>query len=129
MSTPAAQIVATGTPVTNRLGVGAVAGNTVTFGGYTLAPNQPGWRLSSSTGGPGFVSGTWQFGVQSDAGGTRPAQGAFYRSASGGEGGGGGGGYYDEYTEAPQASLGLSKMGWILLGLIATLLLTDRKGG
>lgn len=127
MSTPAAQIVATGTPITTRLGTGAVVGNTVTFGGYTLGPNQPGWTLTSSTGGPGFVTGTWRSGAAGSVPEVLPAQGAFYRSGRTGAGSGGGD-YEGEYAEVPMQtqSFRLSKGGWILLGLVATLLIKGK---
>ena len=128
MSTPAAQIVATGTPNTSQLGVGAVAGNTVTIGGVTLAPNQPGWTLVSSQGGPGSVSGTWQYGV-AQAAQDLPVQGAFYRSGSGAGGGGGGGedeGLFD-FASGDSANSQLTGMGWALVAFIATLLLTKKR--
>jgi len=125
MPTPA-QIVVSGTPNTSQLGVGAIAGNTVTIGGLTLAPNQPGWSLVSSQGGPGYVSGVWQLGSDA-APGVMPAQGAFYRSGSGGSGGGISG---EDNTANGVLSTSrpfqLSKTGGLLLGLIATLMLTDK---
>lgn len=129
MPAPAAQIVASGTPVTNQLGVGAVAGNAITMAGLTLAPSQPGWQLVSSQGGPGAVSGTWQFGTTAKSG-ELPVQGAFYRSAGGaGSGDGGGGDSNEGFTtdESPGGSVRLSKTGWVLLGILVTLILTDKS--
>lgn len=127
MSTPAAQIVASGTPVTNQPGTGAVSGNAITMAGLSLAPNQPGWTLVSSQGGPGVVSGTWQFGLTAQPG-AFPAQGAFYRSGTGGSGGGGGEGDSEIYSEPGRPAPGsrITRTGWILIGLLATLLLTDK---
>lgn len=113
----------------NALAQGGIAGNLLTFGGLTLGPDSSGWSLVSGQGGPGYVSGTWQYG--SDAHGNAPAQGAFYRSGTGGAGGSGGGGeaeieYGSEVYSNTQSQPGLGKAGWIILGLIATLILTDR---
>lgn len=130
MPIPATQIVNSGTPITNVLGVGAVAGNVVTIGGVALGPNQPGWALISSQGGPGFVNGQWQYGSSNPA--VAPAQGAFYRSGSGaGSGGGSGGSENEGLPELPgkgftAGGYRITKTGWILIGLIATLLLTDK---
>lgn len=123
MSTPAAQIITSGTPVTSQLGTGAVAGNAVTIGGLTLAPNQPGWRLSTSQGGPGFVSGTWQYGAPQVIR-DYPAQGARYRSSTGGAGSGGS--YEDDAEPASQAGFQLTGTGWLIIGLLATLILTGK---
>lgn len=126
MPTPAAQIITSGTPVTNQLGVGAIAGNAVTIGGLSLAPNQPGFTLVSSKGGPGFVAGTWQLGPTL-TGGDLPAQGAFYRSGSGGSGGGGGNEETDFSTmESSRNGAAMTKTGWIVIGLIAAFLLTEK---
>ncbi len=124
MPIPATQIVSSGTPITNQLGVGAVSGNAIAIGGLTYGPNQPGWNLIASQGGPGFVTGTWQYGAGETAR-TLPAQGAFYRSGSGA---GGGGNDEDLLPEAfsNTSAQGITKAGWVIIGLIATLLLTDK---
>lgn len=129
MPTPTGQIAVSGTPNTSQQGTGAVAGNAITIGGLTLAPNQPGWTLIQSVGGQGFVGGTWKYSsnVQPQA---LPVQGAFYRSGTGGSGGGGGSGdsevgFYEQGT--PPQNFQLSKTGWLILGLLTTLLLTDKK--
>lgn len=127
MSTPAAQITTSGTPITSQPGTGAVAGNAITISGLTLAPSGPGWVLVSSQGGPGQVSGTWQYGSIAQPG-MYPAQGAFYRSGRGGTGGGGGDNDTDIYAmpDLQPSGFQLTNAGWLLIGLIATLLLTGK---
>ncbi len=122
MSTPAIHFIQSGTPITARSAVSGrnLQGNrlTVTSGPGTGLP--AGWSLIESRG------------VSS---GEAPAQGVFYRSATGGAGGGGGdvgsGGYIDEYGEYRQISANggfqITPIGWALLGFALTMLLSKGK--
>jgi len=128
MPIPAPQITVTGTPITSSLGVGAVAGNAITISGLTIGPSQPGWGLVSSEGGPGYVSGRWQYNTAQP--GIMPAQGTFYRSGPGAGGGSGGDGSEDvigNTVDTLRTQFQLTRVGWLVLGLIATLMLTDKE--
>ena len=135
MPIPATSIVVSGTPNTSQLGVGGTAGNALTYAGLTLQPNQPGWSLTSSQGGPGFVSGTWGYGPSSNrpGGGGGETRAGYDSPAGGYYGGGGGGGSLAETLglEDPSGSQSqapaISRSGWLFLGLIALILLGDKK--
>lgn len=130
MPIPGGSIAVTGTPVTTQLGTGGVSGNALTIGGLSIAPLMAGWGLQSWQGGPGFVSGMWGY----SSGSGRPGGGGGVgRAGSGartyyGGGGGGGGDLGADYLsdEIAPMSTGLSKTGWLLLGLIALTLLKDK---
>ena len=130
MPIPPTQIAITGTPITSQLGVGALApgGNAVTISGLTLQPNQPGWHLTSWTGGPGEVSGAWQYGSASASAQRGDATGPGAQGGAQGSGGGGvGGDGYANYLPPGQSGGGISKTGWALLVLAAVLILKDKK--
>ncbi len=130
MPIPSTGISVSGTPITSAPGQGGIIGNAITLGGLSVQPGLPGWALTQSAGGPGYVSGQWAYGPVSTiaARGGMPNTPGWIGAPGQSQGGGSGG----ESPEFEGFALGqnngskLTPAGWAVLLLIAVSIL---KGG